>query len=399
MPTDVAGKTLTVVGVAAHREAAFHRWAEMGLSVHAVVSPETRTESWQHLAAGVTRLNALDTRGLMEAIPVSDGVVTLSEFSVQAVATLAELLSLPGVTTSAANVARNKAHLRRVLRASGLDGDLASAEIRSERDLEAFFAIHGEESYVLKPADSSGSAGVVRVTSFAEAAQRFKAVRRWSFGGDVVIEEYVAGPEYSYEGWVQGSEAVLAAVVRKRTTADFVEIGHTATHAPNAGAWALIRSALRLLGVADGVFHAEVKLSPDGPRIIEIALRPAGGLIPTLVSLTTNVDLYEAQARIAVGAHVFEPVPNGTSAAIAHVVGQPMSHASPETLRAISRLPNVPEVYQAPRLDGDLAPLSGNDARAGYALAHGVGPTVESDARRAARMLADALCIDMTPVT
>ena len=44
-----------------------------------------------------------------------------------------------------------------------------------------------------------------------------------------------------------------------------------------------------------------MKLTAEGPAVIEINPRPAGGMIPELIRLATGVDLLEQQLRTAVG--------------------------------------------------------------------------------------------------
>lgn len=50
-----------------------------------------------------------------------------------------------------------------------------------------------------------------------------------------------------------------------------------------------------------GITHAELRLTQQGPRMIELGLRCAGDLIPYLVDLATGVDLSVAGAKIACG--------------------------------------------------------------------------------------------------
>lgn len=394
MSAGTEGKTLTVLGVAEHRDPAFQTWSDMGLLIHVGVAHDAHDTSWHQLAESVIRLDLASTPSILEAIPQSDGVTTLSEFAVEIAATVAEVRSLPGPTSRAASTVRNKHLLRQVLKENGLDDDFISAEIRSESDLDTFFDVQGERAYVLKPTDSSGSAGVVRVSTLSDAKKNYRVATQWSFNGTLVIEEYIAGPEYSYEGWVQDSNPTLVAVVRKETTEDFVEIGHFTPHAPDRDAWILVQSALRALGVENGVFHAELKLSPEGPRLIEIGLRPAGGMITTLVRLTTNIDLYAVQALIALGNPVPQPTANGSHAAICHVVGRPQKMASQASVVEITQIPGVIDVGQECSSDTLRDSLIGNDARAGYVITHQLDATAEIQAKHAVNILAAAMGID-----
>lgn len=60
-------------------------------------------------------------------------------------------------------------------------------------------------------------------------------------------------------------------------------------------------AALDAAGIRLGATHTEVKLTADGPALIEINPRPAGGMIPELIRLATGVDLLGEQLRAALG--------------------------------------------------------------------------------------------------
>ncbi|KJY28491.1 hypothetical protein VR44_25215, partial [Streptomyces katrae] len=63
---------------------------------------------------------------------------------------------------------------------------------------------------------------------------------------------------------------------------------------------ALTGAALRALGVTDGVTHTEIKLTPDGPRLIEVNGR-MGGYVGALLRRSTRFDLLRAALRAALG--------------------------------------------------------------------------------------------------
>ncbi|HLH46086.1 MAG TPA: ATP-grasp domain-containing protein [Acidimicrobiales bacterium] len=62
----------------------------------------------------------------------------------------------------------------------------------------------------------------------------------------------------------------------------------------------LATAAARALGVTDGALHTEIKLTPDGPRIIEVNGRVGGG-VPGLVARAGGPDMLALALRVAVG--------------------------------------------------------------------------------------------------
>ncbi|MGH2510287.1 MAG: ATP-grasp domain-containing protein, partial [Ktedonobacteraceae bacterium] len=84
-----------------------------------------------------------------------------------------------------------------------------------------------------------------------------------------------------------------------------VEVGHIVpaplAHEQMAEIEQLVIAALSALGVTDTVTHTEVKLTPHGPRIIEVNARPGGDKIPRLVQAVTGYDLRVVALYLALG--------------------------------------------------------------------------------------------------
>ena len=62
----------------------------------------------------------------------------------------------------------------------------------------------------------------------------------------------------------------------------------------------LATAGIDALGIRDAVVHVEIKLTPDGPRLIEINGR-VGGRPPFLLLKNTDVNLFAIACRIALG--------------------------------------------------------------------------------------------------
>jgi phosphoribosylamine-glycine ligase len=124
---------------------------------------------------------------------------------------------------------------------------------------------------------------------------------------EVLVEEYLRGPEISVESLVVGGNVHCVNVTRKRVgfAPAFEEIGHVVM-AWQGEPWAaqvseVVRAVHERLGVADSVTHCELRLTPRGPRLVELNCRLGGELIPLLVRLATGVDLARCAAAIALG--------------------------------------------------------------------------------------------------
>ncbi|MFD9620589.1 pyridoxal-phosphate dependent enzyme [Streptomyces virginiae] len=240
------------------------------------------------------------------------GVTTTSDFYVPAAARIAQWLGLPGNAPEAVAVCRDKSALRERLRAAGVRQP-RYALVREPAGAAAAVARTGLPC-VVKPADDSGSTNVLLCADEAAVRAQIEKilaidtnVRGMPTARTVLVEEYLDGPEYSVEMFGGDGQAVCVGITAKSVTAGphFVEHRHLFPAPLPAGTAQLVietvTAALDAAGIRLGATHTEVKLTADGPALIEINPRPAGGMIPELIRLATGVDLLDAQLRAALG--------------------------------------------------------------------------------------------------
>ncbi|MFJ8094303.1 pyridoxal-phosphate dependent enzyme [Streptomyces griseofuscus] len=240
------------------------------------------------------------------------GITTTSDFYVPAAARLARWLGLPGNPAEAVTACRDKSALRALLESAGVRQP-RYAVVRDASEVAAAVARTGLPC-VVKPADDSGSVNVLLCADEATAtahAERVLAVttnvRGMPTARTVLVEEYLDAPEYSVEMFTWDGRAECVGITEKSVTGTphFVEHRHLFP-APLPAETAqriteTVTAALDAAGIRLGATHTEVKLTAEGPAVIEINPRPAGGMIPELIRLATGVDLLEQQLRTAVG--------------------------------------------------------------------------------------------------
>ncbi|MGM9334570.1 pyridoxal-phosphate dependent enzyme [Streptomyces murinus] len=240
------------------------------------------------------------------------GITTTSDFYVPAAARLARWLGLPGNPPEAVTACRDKSALRALLEGAGVRQP-RYAVVRDASEVAAAVARTGLPC-VVKPADDSGSVNVLLCADEATAtahAERVLAVttnvRGMPTARTVLVEEYLDAPEYSVEMFTWDGRAECVGITEKSVTGTphFVEHRHLFP-APLPAETAqriteTVTAALDAAGIRLGATHTEVKLTAEGPAVIEINPRPAGGMIPELIRLATGVDLLEQQLRTAVG--------------------------------------------------------------------------------------------------
>ncbi|MEU5696333.1 ATP-grasp domain-containing protein [Actinosynnema sp. NPDC020468] len=236
-------------------------------------------------------------------------VVTLVEQATELAGRINDVLGLPGTSYEVARRFHDKLGMRERLHAVGFES-VAAAPVASAEDIRAFGSRHGYP-VVVKPTDGTGSRGAALVDAEQDAEPVWDRLASLRERGDLpmatfyplgefMAEEYVEGPEYSVESFsFKGNHVVLA--VTEKTQSGFTEVGH-AQPAPLTGSdeRAVVDHTagfLTAMGLLDGVGHTEIRLSADGPRIIEGHDRVAGDRIMDLVEAVYGVDI----ERYAVG--------------------------------------------------------------------------------------------------
>ena len=226
-------------------------------------------------------------------------------------ATVAAELGLPGGDPDMVMRCRDKHLTRKALDACGVPQPRSVLVA----DLSEAAAAADQMGYpvVLKPRAMGGSLGVVRADSPAELAAKFEFARdcevpgSWRYDQGVLVEQYVAGPEISVDSAVYHGELMPMFVARKRIGYPpyFEEVGHVVDAADplltDPGLASVMRAAHAALGFTDGMTHAEYKLTPDGPQVIEVNARLGGDLIPYLGMRASGLDPGLAAAAVACG--------------------------------------------------------------------------------------------------
>lgn len=244
---------------------------------------------------------------------------------------------------------------------------------------------------VVKPVDQSGSRNVRRTDNLADAMAAIRAVREFRGGyldrtglPLVLVEEYVTGPEFSVEGYAEDGSVVILGITEKLLGPEpwFVEIGHMMPARMGEESARLVRdyvaTVIRVLGLELGPFHAELRFSPQGPMLIEVAARLPGDRIPDLLALVTGADLYQITADAYLGLpRAADREPVAAYAGIRFFLQPGLTayqnaRIAPE-LRRDSRLREIGTLIAA----GETIPPPGNSAsRLGYAIA--AGPSYEA---------------------
>jgi len=229
------------------------------------------------------------------------GVIPFTEPHVRVAALLAEELGLPSPGLRAAWTSRNKYLQRELFARTGLPQP-AFRLARDEMVARRWAA--GRYPVVVKPLSGSGSEDVQVAWSARELGGWCE---RHDPGTAFLVEEYLAGPEYSAEAIVSDGAVVFTNITKKTTTPPpfCVELEHRVPAgcdpAVTGAVGDLVAGAVGALGMGSGIVHLEFRLEPSGPHIMEMAVRMPGDLIMEVIGYATGVDLFDAVVAAACG--------------------------------------------------------------------------------------------------
>lgn len=259
-------------------------------------------------------ISTIDTEGILEAAKRNqiDGIMTLAtDMPMQSVAFVAKELKLIGISKDTALKATNKAYMRDALK-------------NAQVPVPMYFHVHDKEEFIkavkkvrsagykviVKPADNSGSKGIELLNDYSPKSLKsaYEYTKKNSRKGDIMVEEYMEGPEVSVETLAIDGEIHIIQITDKITTNApyFVEMGHSQPSQLDEKIKREIVeitiAANKAIGINDGPSHTEIKVTKDGPKIVELGARLGGDNITThLVPLSTGVNMVEACIKIALG--------------------------------------------------------------------------------------------------
>jgi ATP-grasp domain len=239
------------------------------------------------------------------------GLMCWDEPVVLAAGELAAELGVPGLGVDGVRGCRDKNRTRAALTEEGLlqPGFALTTSLDEARAAAARIGY----PVVLKPRSMGASIGVVFAADESEVDAAFGVamgaanVDQSRYRAGAIVEGYAGGPEISVDAAVHKGEYLPMFVARKQTSDQpyFEEVGHIVDAVDpllhDAELMDVLARAHRAIGVEDGITHTEVRLTADGPLIIEINGRLGGDLIPFLGKTATGIDPGEVLFDVTVG--------------------------------------------------------------------------------------------------
>lgn len=286
-----------------------------------------------------------------------EGIVSFVDDHVATAAGLAARLDLPYHSPEVAGTLVDKRLQRAAFQRAGIPGPRfwpVSAGMTPAQLAELARQI--TYPVVLKPAEGSGSRGMYRIGSAAELTAGWEG---HTGGTDCVLEEYLhddSGHDERFASYLSVESVVSAGRVSHvaitgrfpladpfRETGNFIP-GIVPPHLRDP-ILTMTDDAIEALGIATAVIHTEIKLTPDGPKLIEVNGR-LGGRPPFVLQSVSKVNLFQVACQVAIGAPVVLDGPVDS-----HEIGFWLMLQPPMSARRVANIQGV----------DDLAALEGID--------------------------------------
>ena len=239
-----------------------------------------------------------------------DGVICIASDVPLTVAKVADELKLPGISIASAKLATDKLAMKiRFLKDKvpvPWFTSIDSAIDLKEKVKNKSFPL------VIKPVDSRGSRGVLRLLEETDLDWAYNTAKEYSPTGRVMLEKFMTGPQVSTESIiVDGSAYTIGFSDRnyeflEKYAPHIIENGgQLPSHLDYKTKKAienLIQISAKSMGIKDGIVKGDIVITDGKPYVIELAARLSGGYFCTHeIPLNTGVDLVGAAIRQALG--------------------------------------------------------------------------------------------------
>ena len=306
-----------------------------------------------------------------------NGVITVGTDASTTVAAVANALGLPGNRFEDAYAASNKIRMRERFKKNNVPQPNFFPVWNYEETIEAFR--HLNKPVVLKPADNMGARGVMKVENESDILAAFNRAKSSSPSGEVIIEEYMDGPELSIDMLIYDNEIYVTGVADRiiEYPPFFIETGHIMPSNLDKdkidNAIKVMKDGIKALNLKIGAAKGDIKVTKNGAMVGEIAARLSGGFMSAYTyPLSTGVNLIKNAIEIALGnpPSDLKPKWNKFSVEKAFLPGTGIIE-SIDGIEKAKNINGIKEVFIKTKAGDILVPPTNNLDKAGNVIAVG----------------------------
>jgi len=352
-------------------------------------------------------ISTIDTESILKAAKKHniDGIMTLAtDMPMRTIAKVSKELHLVGIDEQTAFKATNKAAMRDALQKKKVPIPIYYKVTSKDEYNNAVNSIRRTGARcIIKPADNSGSRGIVLLRDFAEKTidESYNYSKKYSRSGELMVEEYMSGPEVSVETISINGTCHVIQITDKMTTGEpnFVEMGHSQpSRLSDNTKEEIIKvtiAANQAIGIKNGPSHTEIIITKSGPKIVELGARLGGDNITTkLVPLSTGVNMVKCCIEIALG-----KVPNidktiNMGSAIRYMKTESGTIKNIYGIEDAKVAPGIKDIFFTRKIGDTINDIKNSSDRIGFIIAQG---NTADDAIKACANAQKIIRIEMEP--
>lgn len=373
-------KTIFILGASRLQVPAIKKAREKGLFVYAL-DYDPNAVGIQY-ADKFLEISTIDKEAVLKAAfeYEPDFIITsTSDMPVRTVSWVNEKLGRPNdISYEGAIYATDKIAMRNRMKECGVP----IPEYHEIKNLDDFLEAASKmpERFILKPADNAASRGVVLIDKSRnpDLEKIYKYSTQYSRSGEALIEEFMEGSEVSVESYTINGEPHIITITDKLVTElpFFVELGHTEpsrlTSTQQEDIKKVAHAAIKAIGMENGPNHTEIKVTPAGAKLVEIAARLGGDYITSkLVPLSTGVDMIECSFATLLGEEVKYQNTISKGSAIRFIQGKKGILKAVDGLEEALKMPGVLEIEIYLKPGSYIRSPENSSDRVGHVIATG----------------------------
>lgn len=303
-------KSIIIVGAGIMQIPAIKTAKKMGLKVIAT-DMNPLAEGFQYADVPVI-LNTKDVEGHIKFAIENHkkynivGVFAGADVAIT-VAGITNALNLPGIPMDVAIRSNNKSLMKKRWLEDGIPTPFAIEINNKEEAIEALDRLNGFP-VMIKAVDSAASRGCKKIENMSELDEAISEAKEKSSTKTALVEEFVVGDEQSVETIVYDGIHYHCGIADRHFGFNPypIEVGHTnptklSNHIQNE-IYDVVDRAAKSLGINFGPAKADIILTDDGPKILEMPARLSGGFHSQYTTpLSTGMNPIRAVLNLAIG--------------------------------------------------------------------------------------------------
>ncbi len=306
---DLTKDALLIIGGSYEQEPLIRKAQQMGYRT-VVIDWDEQAPGYK-IADVARRVSTTDAAGaiaLGKEFNIIGVLTNASETAIVTIAKVAEALGLPGTTIEVAERTTDKELMKLAFQKYYLPTAPFSV-VRTEVEALVAAEKHGFPC-IIKPADSAGSRGVLKMDAITEVPAASAYALNCSKKKKCLVEEFIDGIELSADSLsYQGYTEVLAISDKEKAISGKNQVAMNIVYPPRfppeevAIAKKLITDAVHAVGITDGPAHTEImRRGKNDFVIIEMGSRGGGFFtFSKVVPAISGIDTLEQLILLAVG--------------------------------------------------------------------------------------------------